>query len=89
MRCAQGQTALEEQKQRIRDKEQWHEKDIKWLKESLILLLAAKQKEISRDNLGVKVSRFFWASVCREQIHLKNCHQIPFLIPIQWQAASQ
>lgn len=59
MRRAQGQNALEEQKQRICDKKQWHKKDIKWLKDSLILLLAAKQKEISQDNLGGESFKIF------------------------------
>lgn len=59
MRCAKGQNALDEQKQRICNREQWQEKDIKWLKESLILLLAAKQKEISHDNLGGESFQIF------------------------------
>lgn len=62
MRCAQGQNALEEQEQRICGKEQWHEEDIKWLKDSLILLLAAKQKEISQDNLGGEGFQIFLSS---------------------------
>lgn len=62
MRCAQGQNALEEQKQGICDKEQWHKKDIKWLKDSLILLLAAKQKEISQDNFGGERFQIFLSS---------------------------
>lgn len=72
MRCAQGQNALEEQEPRICDKEQWHEEDIKWLKDSLILLLAAKQKEISQDNLAGEGFQIFLSSSLQGEDPLKE-----------------